>query len=106
MNRVVFQKIRLGNKKGKELKVANVKITKVKHLTKLKNKSKKREVFVAWLNPSLIPILCNKRPIAQEEKMCKALEQTIPINTVGQCACGECSSVFKNVRSNKRPNKY
>lgn len=47
MNRVVFQKIRLGNKKGKELKVANVKITKVKHLTKLKNKSKKREVFVA-----------------------------------------------------------
>lgn len=55
-----------------------------------------------FLNSSFM----SQRPVAQEEKMCKAHEQTILINTVGQCACGECSSVFKNVKSNKRPNKY
>lgn len=83
-------------------RIANVKIIKVKYLTKLKGKSKKWEVSVPWLNPSLTQILCNKRPTAWEEKMHKAHEHTIRINTVGQYACGEGSSspVFKNVKSN------
>jgi len=38
----------------------------------------------------------------QEEKMYKAHEQIIHVNTVGHYACGECSSspVFKNATSN------
>lgn len=54
------------------------------------------------MNLSSTQILRNKKLMPQEEKMYKACEQVIHINTVGQCSCGECSSspVFKNAKSN------
>lgn len=60
------------------------------------------------MHPSLTQILCNKRPTTQEEKMCKAHEQTTHSHKHSWSVCygeGSSSPVFKNVNSNLKGQK-